>query len=153
METAFISLPLEIKSNGFAREKQLKQSIDEMLRLLISVPKGGAAADPDFGFVFNNFTFENFNESDGTVYNSQSDIVEDENRTLYSKKISGSSKSLNTFAAELRAAINIYEPRLADVTTSMTYIREERNIYIMVKGIIRETKEDYQYSTVLKIWN
>lgn len=149
----FISLPLEISSQGFARKTQLRKSIDDMLQLLISVPQGAAIADPNFGFVFNNFTFENFNESDGTVYSSQSEILDEENGLLYTKKISGSSKSLNTFAAELRTAINTYEPRLAEVTTSMTYIREERNIYIMVKGIIRETKEDYQYSTVLKIWN
>lgn len=149
----FLHLPLEIVPSGMARSTTLKESIDNMLHLIITTPRGAAAADPEFGFVFNNFSFENFNESDGTVYSSQKEAIDDTLRTLYNKKISGSSKSLNTFAYELRDAIKTYEPRLTDITASMTYIREERHIYILVKGTIRETKEDYQYSTIFKIWN
>lgn len=150
----FLRLPLNIVPTGIARAATLKESIDSVLHLIITTPRGAAAADPEFGFVFNNFSFENFNESDGTVYSSQKESIDDEMlRTLYSKKISGSSKSLNTFAYELRDAIKTYEPRLTDITASMTYIREERHIYILVKGTIRETKEDYQYSTIFKIWN
>jgi predicted component of type VI protein secretion system len=71
----------------------------------------------------------------------------------YDKKISGSSKSINTFAAELKTAITKYEDRLEKITVSMTYIREERLIYITVKGVIISTKEDYIYDQVIKVWN
>ena len=72
---------------------------------------------------------------------------------IYNMKISGSSKSINTFAAELKTAIEKYEPRLENVTVAMTYIREERQIYITVKGTIVDTKEDYAYNQTIRVWN
>ena len=72
---------------------------------------------------------------------------------LYEKKISGSSKNLNTFAAELKESIRKYEKRLQNPTVSMTYIREERLIYVTVKGIIAVSGEKYQYTTTIRIWN
>ena len=71
---------------------------------------------------------------------------------LYDKKISGSSNNLNTFAAELKQTIGTYEKRLKDVSVSMTYIREERKIYVTVKGVIVENGADYQYLTVINVW-
>jgi predicted component of type VI protein secretion system len=73
--------------------------------------------------------------------------------SLYELKISGSSKNLNTFASELKDAITKYEKRLTDVAVSMTYIREERRIYISVKGVIPSTMERYQFTTTINIWN
>jgi hypothetical protein len=35
----------------------------------------------------------------------------------------------------------------------MTYIREERKIYITVKGVIAETEADYQFTTTINVWN
>jgi predicted component of type VI protein secretion system len=72
---------------------------------------------------------------------------------VYDKKISGSSRSINTFAAELKAAIVQYEQRLDKVSVSMTYIREERKIYITVKGTIVSTGEDYTYNQTIRVWN
>ena len=77
----------------------------------------------------------------------------DAENDLYNKKISGNSKNFNTFATELKEAIIKYEPRLENVTATMSYIREERKIYVTVTGIIAETKEKYQYDTILNIWN
>ena len=74
-------------------------------------------------------------------------------QNIYDKKISGSSKSINTFAAELKLAIEEYEKRLENIAVSMTYIREERQIYITVKGVLAETKEDYVYNQIIKVWN
>ena len=74
-------------------------------------------------------------------------------QNIYDKKISGSSKSINTFAAELKAAIEKYETRLENIAVAMTYIREERQIYITVKGIIADTKEEYIYNQTIRVWN
>ena len=72
---------------------------------------------------------------------------------IYDKKISGSSKSINTFASELKDAVIKYEHRLEEVSVSMTYIREERQIYITVKGVIVSTKENYVYKQTIRVWN
>jgi hypothetical protein len=34
----------------------------------------------------------------------------------------------------------------------MTYIREERRIYVTIKGIIADTREPYTYTTTLRVW-
>ena len=59
---------------------------------------------------------------------------------------------MNTFAAELKELIKQYEKRLDDVSATMTYIREERKIYITIKGVIISSKEDYVFTTVLRVW-
>lgn len=149
-----LKLPLQIGKSGLVREADVRSSIDAVLALLIASPKFGCAADAEFGFVFNNLSFENFNETDGVVYNSTPDYeAYAEIAGLYNKKLSGSSKNLNTFASELCESIKRYERRLSQVTVSMTYIREEKNIYVVVKGVIDSTKEEYQFTNIIKIWN
>ena len=74
-------------------------------------------------------------------------------QNIYDKKISGSSKSINTFAAELKEMIEEYEKRLENIAVSMTYIREERQIYITVKANFVDTKEEYVYNQNIKVWN
>ena len=59
---------------------------------------------------------------------------------------------MNTFAAELKEAVKQYEKRLEDVSVTMTYIREERIIYITIKGVISSTKEDYVFTNTLRVW-
>ena len=58
----------------------------------------------------------------------------------------------DTFAAELKEAVKDYEKRLDDVAVTMTYIREERLVYITVKGVIVATKEGYLYKSTLRVW-
>ena len=94
-----------------------------------------------------------FNENEGVVYDSGDTDSMDGLQGIYDKKISGSSKSINTFASELKESVAKYERRLEDVTVSMTYIREERQIYITVKGVISSTKENYVYKQIFRIWN
>ena len=148
-----ITIPLNINSKGFVKEEQVDKSIDESLDLLMSTPCFSCAADPQFGFIFNNLRFEIFNENDGVVLNSSdSPNIFEGPDGLYSKKITGSSKSLNTFAAELRESIIKYEKRLTDVNVSMTYIREEQRIHVTVKGIIAATNDKYQYKTIINVW-
>lgn len=149
---AYISIPLEVKKTGLAREEKMKKSIDESLNMLLTTPRYNSIGDPQYGFIFNNMRFEIFDEHEGVIYNSGDTIYENGMQDLYTKKISGSSKNMNTFAAELKEVVKAYEKRLGDVAVTMTYIREERLIYITIKGIILSTKEDYAFSSTLRVW-
>ena len=144
---------LKIVGSGLAKERILKRSIDASLDLLLSTPLFSSAADPSYGFVFNNVRFEIFNEHEGVVYDSNDTGGVYGLQGLYDKKITGSSKNMNTYAAELKDAIVRNEKRLRDVSASMTYMREERNVYVTVKGVIVDTDKDYVYTNVLRIWN
>ena len=148
-----ISLPLQVGSRGLTREEKLKKSLDASISLILSTPLFNTPADPQFGFVFNNLRFEMFNENEGVIFDSGDTDTMNYVQGIYDKKISGSSKSINTFAAELKTAIMKYEHRLDDISVSMTYIREERKIYITVKGMIASSKEDYVFNKVIKVWN
>lgn len=148
-----ISLPLNVGSKGLSREEKMKKSIDASITLILSTPLFSTPADPQFGFVFNNLRFEMFNENEGVVYDSGDTDYMDGLQGIYDKKISGSSKSVNTFASELKDSVIKYEPRLEDVAVSMTYIREERQIYITIKGVIASIKENYVYKQTIRVWN
>ena len=148
-----ISIPLLLTPKGLQREDGLKRSIDANLYLIITTERFSTPADPQFGFVFNNLRFEMFNENEGVVFDSGDTESMSNLQGAYDKKISGSSKSVNTFAAELKAAITKYEERLEKISVSMTYIREERQIYITVKGVIVSTREDYIYDQIIRVWN
>lgn len=142
--------PLVMTKSGFQQARNMKESIDSFLRLLIGSTCGECCIDPQFGFIFNNMRFEIYNEQQGVIYNSKRDEAEAEN-SLYTKKISGNSRNLNTFSSELKSAIEHYEHRLEDVNATMSYVRSERMIYITVTGLIAQTKEKYRYETTLKI--
>ena len=148
-----IRLPLQLTPKGLQREDRLKSSIDANMYLIITTERFSTPADPQFGFVFNNLRFEMFNENEGVVFDSGDTVTMSNIQGAYDKKISGSSKSINTFAAELKTAITKYEERLEKISVSMTYIREERLIYITVKGVIVSTKEEYVYDQTIKVWN
>ncbi len=149
---AFLSIPLEVKKKGFAREKNLKKSLDESLYMLLTTPRYNNMSDPEYGFVFNNMRFEIFDEHEGVIYNSGDTIYDRGIKDVYNKKISGSSKNMNTFAADLKEVVKNYEKRLSDVAVTMTYIREERMIYVTIKGVITQTKEDYVFTSTLRVW-
>ena len=148
-----ISIPLQLTPKGLRREERLKRSIDANMYLIITTERFSTPADPQFGFVFNNLRFEMFNENEGVVFDSGDTDTMSNIQGAYDTKISGSSKSINTFAAELKTAITKYENRLEKISVSMTYIREERMIYITVKGFIVSTKEEYVYDQTIKVWN
>lgn len=147
----FLSIPLQVKK-GFAREKSLKKSLDESLYMLLTTPRYNNMSDPEYGFIFNNMRFEIFDEHEGVIYNSGDTIYDRGIKDVYNKKISGSSKNMNTFAAELKEVVKNYEKRLSDVAVTMTYIREERLIYVTIKGVIIQTKEDYVFTSTLRVW-
>ena len=149
---AYLSIPLKVVKSGLAREDNIKRSIDEAINMLLTTPRYNSIGDSKYGFVFNNMRFEIFDEHEGVIYNSGDTLYENGLRDLYSKKISGSSKNMNTFAAELKEAVKVYEKRLDNVAVTMTYIREERLVYITIKGVIIPTKEAYMYKSTLRVW-
>lgn len=140
-------IPLEIKTGALVTYTDVKESIDAYVELLLSTPVGSCISDPNFGFILNNLRFEIFNENEGVVLNAEEDHSE-----LYDKKVSGSSRNINTFAIELKQLIEHYEPRLEDVLVTMSYVREHRRIYITIKGVIVESQTNYQYQTSIRIW-
>ena len=144
--------PLEIVTGSIARTDSLKKSIDAFLEILLTSACGDCCIDPEFGFIFNNMRFEIFNEREGTILNSTTDDGEDDN-DIYSKKVSGNSKNINTFATDLKEVIMKYEQRLTEGAATMSYVRDERKIYITVTGVISDTQEKYKYDTTLKIWS
>lgn len=150
-----ILLPLQITAGKLSTTEKVMKSIDSFLSLLITTSQNESISARKFGFVFNNLRFEIFNENEGVVYDSslEEDVREELLAGIYEKKISGSSKNLNTFAAELKEAIIKYEKRLQDISVSISYIREERQLYVAVKGVLSSTKERYRYLTTIKIWN
>lgn len=143
-----VRIPLGVQKGRLWKTQDMKTSIDSYIELLMTTPEGGCVSDPEFGFIFNNLRFEIFDENEGVVLNS--DL---EHSAIYEKKISGSSRNINTFAVELKRLIEKYEKRLSDVLVTMSYIREHRKIYITVRGTIIETKAEYKYQTTLNVWN
>jgi predicted component of type VI protein secretion system len=148
-----IRIPLVVENGRFSLTGNLKESIDLFLELLLNTPRHSCPSDPSFGFVFRNLRFEIFNEDEGVVYNSDRTEFTENDSALYEKKLSGSSRNINTFAAELKDAIVSYERRLSNVNVAMTYMREERRIYIAIKGVVTAMQQEYMYSTSIKIWN
>lgn len=143
-----VRIPLGVQKGRLWKTQDMKTSIDSYIELLMTTPEGGCVSDLEFGFIFNNLRFEIFDENEGVVLNS--DL---EHSAIYEKKISGSSRNINTFAVELKRLIEKYEKRLSDVLVTMSYIREHRKIYITVRGTIIETKAEYKYQTTLNVWN
>jgi len=147
-----IRIPIRVNAKGLERETNLKKSIDSAISLILTTHQYSTPADPMYGFVFTNLKFEIFNENEGVVYNSGDTTDAQSTEGLYDKKVSGSSKNLNTFAADLKDVLNTYEKRLGNISVIMTYIREERMIYVTIKGTILETQEPYSYMTTINVW-
>ena len=146
-----VLLPLQVTNGRLAYVSKSQTAIDAFIELLLSTPWGGCGADPEFGFIFNNLKFEIFNEKEGVIYDSLPQ--DNSNSKLYDKKVSGNSKNLNTFAIDLKKAIEQYEKRLTDVSVSMTYLKNQKMIQIVVEGILLETNEPYKYTTSINLWN
>ncbi|MBQ2025629.1 MAG: hypothetical protein II215_04055 [Paludibacteraceae bacterium] len=144
-----LTLPLSIAGGKLHRNTNVTASINAHIDLILTTHQGECTADPGFGFVFNNLRFEMFNENEGVVFNSASQ----KSTTLYNKKIAGTSKSIHTFATELKQQIERYESRLSEVSVAMSYMREQRRVLVTIKGVITETKEPYQYKQNIVVWS
>ncbi len=134
-------------------EHNLKRSIDAFIQLLISSNKYDSIADEDFGFCLEDFRFEifdlgkskfheNFPVRDMTE-NTELRAVRD---TLYTKHLTGSSKNAETFARELKNAIERYERRLKEVAVTMDFQQYGRIIHIIVTGKVNNPSNAIYYN-------
>lgn len=146
-----ILLPLQVRDGKLVQASDVKAAVDAFIELLLTTPCGSCVSDPQFGFIFNNLKFEIFNENEGVIYDSEE--KNGATSDLYSKKVSGTSKSINTFAIELKRAIEQYEKRLSDVSVSMTYVKKLKKIQVDVEGTLGEMNEAYRYTTSIDLWN
>ena len=146
-----VLLPLQVTDGRLAGSPNPQPAIDAFIELLLSTPCGGCVADPEFGFIFNNLKFEIFNEKEGVIYDSAPQ--DGPYARLYDKKVSGNSQNINTFAVDLKKAIEQYERRLTGVSVSMTYLKSQKMIQIIVEGLLTETNEPYKYTTSINLWN
>lgn len=149
----FISIPLSIDINnhtGFNKEADIRLSIKSFLDLLVSSYQGSSDADPQFGFIFKNFRFENFNEDKGVLFSANAD----DNYAIFHKhKIHGRSTNLNTFAHDLKKSIEKYENRLSNVNVDMKYVTVEKMIYIEITGLVgQEIKEKFSHTIPIHVW-
>jgi len=133
-------IPVAISKN-FLEENvigDIKKSIDNFIELLVVSPNGSFKADYDFGFVFQNFRFEN----------------SDTNEQIDSKKLYGESINKNNYAYDLKMTIEEYESRLKNVQVKMNYNSKRKEISINVTGKYEESfiEKDYQKNISFYIW-
>ena len=147
----FTSLPLIIdKGQGFRRNLDVSSSVRSFIEIIVSSPLGSFAADPDFGFVFKNFRFQNFNEDKGVLFSSE---PEKESSEYYSYKIQGHGINFNTFAHELKVGIERFEPRLKQVKVRMEYSPLQRTIEIIVSGKTNDNLNDnFEHIIKMHVW-
>ncbi|MDO4949213.1 MAG: GPW/gp25 family protein [Bacteroidales bacterium] len=145
----YLQSPLQVVSGRFLHQSNgLEQSVRDSLQLLMDTPLGSLPIDPDYGFVFSTLRFEIFDENEGTVFDSR-----DSRNPIYKKKVSGSSKNLQTFASDLKHSIEVYEPRLLSPKVVMNYRRDQRQVLVEITGLLGDTNEPFQYSNIINVWN
>lgn len=143
-----IRLPLQISNGQLITEEKMKESINRNIETLLKTAHGTVTCDPEYGFELSALKFENFNETEGTVF-----TTDRHPSSIYRKKISGSSKNLMTFAAEFNEVLKRYEQRLTDTNVVMSYIREERKIQLIIRGQVKDYEIPYQYKTAIIVWS
>jgi len=109
---------------------KIKESIDHFIELLVFSPCGSLKADYAFGFVFQNFRFEN----------------NDANEQINSKKLYGESVNKNNFAFDLKQTIEQYETRLKNVKVNMNWDPKIKKISFDIAGRYEEGYEEKSYS-------
>ena len=125
-------IPVTVTGN-FAKENvtgNIKESIDNFIELLVVSPCGSLKSDYDFGFIFQNFRFEN----------------NDANEQINSKKLYGESVNKNNFAYDLKQVIEQYETRLKNVKVNMNWEPKIKKISLDIAGKYEEGYEEKSYS-------
>lgn len=143
-----IRLPLQINNGLLSTEEKMKDSINRHLETLLSTARGTVTCDPEYGFELSSLKFENFNETEGTVYTNDKHPS-----STYRKKVSGSSKNIMTFAADFNDVLKQYEQRLTNTNVVMSYIREERKIQLIIRGTVKNLDIPYLYKTFINVWS
>jgi hypothetical protein len=125
-------IPATVTGN-FAKENvtgNIRQSIDDFIELLVTSPCGSLKSDYSFGFIFQNFRFEN----------------SDANDQINSKKLYGESVNKNNYAFDLKQTIEQYETRLKNVKVNMSWEPKIKKISLDISGKYEEGYEEKSYS-------
>lgn len=132
----FTSIPFSIsKTCTITQEKDEAEHIRSFLNLIVNSSLGSCECDPDFGFVFKNYRFENIDESKEMLMSyGESEFAS----PIRKHKIHGDSSESNqsTFANDLYLAISKYEPRLRNVDVNMKYYGPEKMVVLLITGSI-----------------
>lgn len=143
----YIKIPFQIVSGCVEQEEDLKKSVDSFIDLLVSTQFGQFKADPDFGFIFKNHRFENFDEKKGTI------ATRNENEQLKELKIEGTSKNPMNFANALKRNIEEYEKRLLVKEVVMEYDKKRHNIKLLISGALRAERQiPYSHEINFYVW-
>ena len=143
----YIKFPFQIVSGCIEQEEDLKKSVDSFIDLLVSTQFGQFKADPDFGFIFKNHRFENFDEKKGTI------ATRNENEQLKELKIEGTSKNPMNFANALKRNIEEYEKRLLVKEVVMEYDKKRHNIKLLILGALRAERQiPYSHEINFYVW-
>ena len=133
-------IPVTISENFLVENTTggVKKSIDDFIDLLVVSPNGSFKADYNFGFVFQNFRFENT----------------DTNEQINFKKLHGVSVNKNNYAYDLKSTIEEYESRLTNVQVEMNYESKAKEVSILVTGKYEESyiEKNYQKNITFHIW-
>lgn len=139
----------------------IKESIDNFLKFLISSSKYDSIADEEFGFCLEDFRYEGFSSEMGVFLERkpvskdkmENTMLNDIRDPLYGKKLIGSSKRPDTFARELKLCIERYEQRLKDVTVNMDFQKNGRLIHVIVTGVIDNVSNTLYYNEFnIEVW-
>ena len=123
-------------ANDDNADKNIKESINDFIKLLVTSPAGSFKPDARFGFLLKNCYFENANSKD----------------EIKGKKISGKSDNVNNYAKDLEKTIKLFEPRLQNLEVKTDFDKKQSKIAISINGIISETKKEYKQDIVFYIW-
>jgi len=135
-----IKIPVTI-TESFTKENitgKIKESIDNFIDLLVVSPNGSFKADYNFGFVFQNYRYENC----------------DSNEQINDKKLYGLSVNKNNYAYDLKLTIEKYESRLKKVEVTMGYDSKIKEISLEITGKYEEdfAEKNYQKNISFLIW-
>jgi len=117
-------------------DKNIKESISNFIKLMVSSPNGSFKPDARFGFSLKNCHFENANSKD----------------EIKGKKIGGKSDNANNYAKDLEKAIKQFEPRLQNFEVKTDFDKKQSKISISITGLITETKKEYKQELEFHIW-
>lgn len=143
----FVKIPFQIVNGAIEQEADLKKSVDKFLDLLVATQFGQFKADPDFGFIFKNHRFENFDEKKGTI------ATRNEGDMSGELKIEGTSKNPKNFANALKMNIEEYEKRLLVNEVVMEYDKKRHNIKLLITGVLKmERQAPYSHEINFYVW-
>ncbi|MFZ4398526.1 MAG: hypothetical protein ACOYO1_00715 [Bacteroidales bacterium] len=148
----FLKIPFQIQHGKIECEADIIQSVNNFIELIVSSEIGSFQPDLNFGFVFKNYKFENFDETNGTLMCVEKKVNE-KNDINYTKKIIDSSNNSNNFALDLKRSIEKYEQRLKNIYVSMEYERAEKLIKLKIEGKLNiEKPTNYSHSISFHVW-